>query len=279
VRNLRRVTAALPEAEVEPVVGTFSTPGPASVKFAAGNQPLAFGSLLETPEAEDDIAFTAKPTEELEAARHWGTRSESDEVEEEEGEEGSGHGGWRPDGLEEPLEQIAASSSNAKTQDWRDEAFHGSSPANGAAGHKWAPVEATPVEEVAEAPRVGVSTAENKPLGAPAPFAGDAWAAALATTVQEKIVGANEQAAEVSAPADANAGAIEPVAHKTEAAGPANWASVTDTPWELEAKKASLLAATWDSPAPSMPPRCYGGGAILTGRSGVRRRLKSRVRW
>jgi CheY-like chemotaxis protein len=252
--KLAAVTAALPEAEVEPVVGTFSTPGPASVKFAAGSQPLAFGSLLETPEAEDDIAFTAKPIEELEAARHWGTRSESDEVEEEEGEEGSGHGGWRPDGLEEPLEQIATSSSNAKTQDWRDEAFHGNSPANGAAGHKWTPVEATPVEEVAEAPRVGVSTLENKPLGAPAPFAGDAWAAALATTAQEKIVGASEQAAEVSAPADANAAVIEPAAHKTEAAGPANWASVTDTPWELEAKKASLLAATWDSPAPSMPP-------------------------
>jgi len=29
---------------------------------------------------------------------------------------------------------------------------------------------------------------------------------------------------------------------------------VTDTPWEVEAKKASLLAATWDAPAPSMPP-------------------------
>jgi CheY-like chemotaxis protein len=252
--KLAAVTAALPEAEAEPVVGTFSTPGPASVKFAAGNQPLAFGSLLETPEAEDDIAFTAKPIEELEAARHWGTRSESDEVEEEEGEEGSGHGGWRPDGLEEPLEQIATSSSDAKTQDWRDEAFHGSSPANGAAGHKWTPAEATPVEEVAQAPRVGVSTLENKPLGAPAPFAGDPWAAALATTAQEKIVGASEQAAEVSAPADANAAVIEPVAHKAEAAGPANWASVTDTPWELEAKKASLLAATWDSPATSMPP-------------------------
>ena len=251
--KLAAVTAALPEAEAEPVVGTFSTPGPASVKFAAGNQPLAFGSLLETPEAEDDIAFTAKPIEELEAARHWGTR-ESDEVEEEEGEEGSGHGGWRPDGLEEPLEQIATPSSNAKTQDWRDEAFHGSSPANGAAGHKWTPVKATPVEEVAEAPRVGVSTLENKPLGAPAPFAGDAWAAALATTVQEKIVGANEQAAEVSAPVDMNATVIEPAPQTAEAAGPANWASVTDTPWELEAKKASLLAATWDSPALSMPP-------------------------
>ncbi|HXJ13843.1 MAG TPA: response regulator [Candidatus Limnocylindrales bacterium] len=251
--KLAAVTA-VPEAEAEPVLGSFSKPGPASVKFAAGNEPLAFGSLLETPEVEDDIAFTAKPSEALEAARHWGTASESDEVEEEEEGEESGHAAWRPAGLEESLEQIATSEANAKGQDWREEAFHGSSPANGAAGHKWTPVEATPVEEVANAPRVGVSTLEHKPLGAPAPFAGDAWAAALATTVQEKIVEANGQTAEAVAPMDANATVIEPLPQTTEAAGPANWASVTDTPWELEAKKASLLAATWDAPAPSTLP-------------------------
>ena len=251
--KLAAVTA-VPEAEAEPVLGTFSTPGPASVKFAAGSEPVAFGSLLETPEVEDDIAFTAKPSVELEAARHWGTANESDEVEEEEDEEGSGRGGWRPDALDESLEKIATSSSNAKAQDWREEAFHGSSPANGAAGHKWTPIGAAPAEEVAEAPRVGVSTLENRPFGEPAPFAGDAWAAALATSVQEKIAGASEQAGEVSAPVDANATVIEPVPQTAEAAGPANWASVTDTPWELEAKKASLLAATWDAPAPSMPP-------------------------
>ncbi len=197
--KLAAVTAAVPEAEAEPVLGTFTKPGPASVKFAAGSEPLAFGSLLETPEVEDDLTLTARPNEALEAARHWGRASESDEVEEEEDEEGSGRGGWRPDGLEEPQEGIATSPSNAKVQDWRDEAFHGSSPANGTTGHKWTPVEAAPVEAVAEAPRVGVSTLE-------------------------------------------------------EVAGPANWSSLTDTPWELEAKKASLLAATWDTPAPSMPP-------------------------
>jgi hypothetical protein len=174
--------------------------------------------------------------------------------EEEEDEVGSGHAAWRPAGLEESLEQIAASESNAKTQDWRKEAFHGSSPANGATGNKWTPVEATPVEEVPEAPHVAVSTLENKPVGSPAPFAGDAWAAALATTVQEKIVETVEPGTEVSAAADANAATIEPAPQTTEAAEPANWASVTDTPWELEAKKASLLAATWDSPAASAPP-------------------------
>jgi len=245
----------VPETEAEPVLGTFNSPGPASVKFAAGNEPLAFGSLLETPEVEDDVTLTAKPTDALESARHWGTAAEPDDVEEEEeDEEGSGHAAWRPAGLEESLEQIAASESNAKTQDWREEAFHGSSPANGATGHKWAPAEAAPVEEVAETPRVGVSTLENKPFGSPAPFAGDAWAAALATTVQEKIVETAGPGAEVSAAADANATVIEPAPQTTEAAGPANWASVTDTPWELEAKKASLLAATWDSPAASALP-------------------------
>ena len=251
--KLAAVTA-IPEAEAEPVLGTYNKPGPASVKFAAGNQPVAFGSLLETPEVEDDLAFTAKPSEALEEARHWGTSAESDEVEEEEEGEGSGHAAWRPAGLEESLEQIATSEAKAKVQDWREEAFHGNSPANGAAGHEWSPLGGAPGEESVEAPRVGVSTLENKPVESHAPFAGDAWAAALATTVQEKIVGVNEAAAEVAAPMDANATVIEPIPQSVEAAGPANWASVTDTPWELEAKKASLLAATCDAPAPSMPP-------------------------
>jgi len=253
---------ALPEIDVEPVTGTFSTPGPASVRFAAGNEPLAFGSLLETPEAEEDITFTARPSEALEAARHWGTRSDSDEVEEEADEEGSARGGWRPDGLDEPVEANAAP---AKVTDWREEAFHGSSPANGAGGHKWTPVEAAPVEEAAEAPRVGVSTLENKPFGSPAPFAGDAWAAALATTVQEKIVGTSEEPAGVSTRMDASPAAAMPAPQSVEAAGPANWASVTDTPWELEAKKASLLAATWDTPAPSMPPSITEAEQFLQG--------------
>jgi CheY-like chemotaxis protein len=244
----------LPEIDMEPVTGTYSTPGPASVKFAAENQPLAFGSLLETPEAEEDVTFTAKPSEALEAARHWGTRSESDEVEEEEDEEGSARGGWRPDGLDEAVEENAAPSKNGTAKDWREEAFHGSSPANGASSHKWSPVGAAPVEELAEAPRMGASTLENKPVGSPAPFAGDAWAAALATTVQEKIATTTEEPVVAPTLMNASPAVVQPAPQSVEAAGPANWASVTDTPWELEAKKASLLAATWDTPAPSMPP-------------------------
>jgi hypothetical protein len=115
-------------------------------------------------------------------------------------------------------------------------------------------VEASPVKDVTEAPQVGASTLENKPFGSPAPFAGDAWAAALATTVQEKVTGSSEDTVVVPAPLDTSASVVEPAPQAAEAAGPANWSSVTDTPWEVEAKKASLLAATWDAPAPSMPP-------------------------
>ncbi len=156
--------------------------------------------------------------------------------------------------MDESLEQFAKPSANAKVPDWRDEAFHGSSPANDATGTKWTPIGGAPVEGVAEAPRVGVSTLENKPFEAPAPFAGDAWVAALATTVQEKIAEVNTATPMASTTFDANATVIEPAPLLVEAAEQANWPSGTETPWELEAKKASLLAATWDAPAPSMPP-------------------------
>jgi len=255
--------APIPEAEAEPLPEEFPTPPP-SVKIAAGSEPVAFGSLLETPEAEDDMAFVSKPIEELEAARTWGSGEESDEPEEEE-EEKPSRGGWRPGGLDD--ESIAAAgvpSNNTDVKDWRDEAFHGNSPANISAGRGWQPSHATQVAEVAEAPSVGVSTLESKPAEVPTPFAGDAWAAALANTVEDKIAGAaeapaavNSSPAAVSAPAEelkTEPAVVAQPETATAAPEPANWAPATESPWELEAKKASLLAATWDAPAATPAP-------------------------
>ncbi len=250
--------AAVPEAEAEPLPEEFPTPPPA-VKIAAGTEPVAFGSLLETPESEDDLAMTAKPLRELEEARNWGNGSATDEVEEEEEEEHVGKGGWSPGGLDESLEEIAVPSGKGKAKDWREEAFHGNSPANISSGRRWTPAETTQIAEVAEAPSVGVSTLESKPSEAPAPFAGDAWAAVLATTVEDKITQVTEAPAETSKTVEAAPAAMEQssvaadVAHEPQIAEPANWSSVTETPWELEAKKASQLASTWDSPAPPAP--------------------------
>ena len=250
--------AAIPEAEAEPLE-EFPAPPP-SVKIAAGSEPVAFGSLLETSEAEDDAAFMPKPIEEMEQARNWGNGAETDDVaEEEEEEETPGRGGWRPGGLDEVAEP-AVPSGGAKAKDWREEAFHGNSPAAISSGRGWSPVSTTQVAEVAEAPSVGVSTLENKPSEAAAPFAGDAWAAALATTVEDKIVthaeapaAVSEAAAEVAAPVEAAKAAETVESAPAQIAEPGNWAVASESPWELEAKKASLLAATWDAPAPAAP--------------------------
>ncbi len=253
----------IPEAEAEPIE-EFPAP-PSAVKIAAGSEPVAFGNLLETPDSEDDAAFMPKPIEEMEAARNWGGGAESDEVAEEGEEEKPGlGGGWRPDGLDEVAEP-AVPSRKAKTKDWREEAFHGNSPANISSGRRWTPATTTQVAEVAEvaeAPAVGVSTLENKPSEVAAPFAGDAWAAALASSVEDKIVATTEapaavsQAAEVAAPALLEeAKAAEPVAiAPAQATEPGNWAAASESAWDLEAKKASLLAATWDAPAATEPP-------------------------
>jgi CheY-like chemotaxis protein len=255
--------APIPEAEAEPLPEEFPAP-PQSVKIAAGSEPVAFGSLLETPEVEDDMAFVSKPIEELEAARTWGSGEESDEPEEEEEQEKSSHGGWRPGGLDESLPETGISSSSGGVKDWRDEAFHGNSPAKISSGHGWQPSHTTQVAEVAEAPPVGVSTLENKPSEAPSPFAGDAWAAALANTVEEKVSSASEAPAAVSETTPVVSVPAEQtkpesaVPTQTEAVPaapePANWAPAVESPWELEAKKASLLAATWDAPTPAAVP-------------------------
>ena len=248
----------IPEAEAEPLE-EFPAPPPA-VKIAAGSEPVAFGSLLETPEAEEDMAFVSKPIEELEQARNWGGGSEAEQEEDqEEDTEKPSRGGWRPGGLDEAPEP-AVPSGGSKVKDWREEAFHGSSPASISSGRGWSPaLTTTQVAEVAEAPSVGVSTLEAKPSEAPSAFAGDAWAAALASTIEEKIVGtpeaavaANEAASEVAAQATPAVEEAKPAAAEaapTQVSEPANWAAPNESPWEMEAKKASLLAATWDAPS------------------------------
>ena len=75
--------ANLPEPEPEPLpedLPSFVT----EVRIEAGQEPVAFGSLLETPEAEDDAAFLPpKPQTNLGEEHKW----DSDEPEEEEEEE------------------------------------------------------------------------------------------------------------------------------------------------------------------------------------------------
>jgi CheY-like chemotaxis protein len=262
----------VPEVSPEPLEEFAAPAPPPHLKIAAGSEPLAFGSLLDTSDAED-LAITAKPMIELAKASKWET-DESDEIkeEEEESEEPSGSV-WRPGGIDETIERAAQTSEAAP--DWRDEAFHGSSPASGFSSKPWNPSEPQPsFAEAAESHSVAVATVEHKPAVESAPFAGDAWAAAMAAGVEDKIAELKE-----AAPAEPQAPEVQQVAQqeaqqqsaapaqfapaqeaaKTEpapaiqppveqASEPANWAAAPATAWELEAKKASQLASTWDSP-------------------------------
>jgi CheY-like chemotaxis protein len=241
----------LPEATPEPLE-EFPTPAP-NLKIAEGSGPVAFGSLLDTPDAED-MAVTAKPMIDLASEGKW--HEEPDDVEEEKEEaEESLHGNWRPGALSEALQQ--GGPSNA-APDWRDEAFHGDSPAKSFSSGSWAPSAERPEHvEAAESPSVAVATIPNKQTESALPFTSDAWAAAMAAGIEEKPAESTNSAPatpEVEQPQAVQAQPVEeasPAVHYTspvETAGPANWATVPETPWEIEAKKASLLASTWDSP-------------------------------
>jgi len=284
----------VPEAEAEPIEEFPTMPAP--VKIDAGHGPVAFGSLLGTPEVEDDAAFVPKGNG---LEHNWGSAA-SDEIEEDEEQEEEHGKGWRPGGLETSVQEVAGEAVEAPggmggTLDWRDEAFHGNSPAAVGRSVHWTPTtEKSQFAEVAEAPSVGVTTLEPGPVAvsAPVPFSGDAWAAAMAAGVEEKIAeAAQERAAIVEEPV-AEVATSEVVSHeavveqsaevaeaepqvvelKSEAAveeadvvapvvaeekpeevkkpegGSSHWFSVPPSPWDVEARKASMLATTWDTP-------------------------------
>ncbi len=256
--SLSEAKGAEPEEETADVPEEFPTM-PQQLKIAAGQGPVAFGSMLDTKEEEDEASLQTTAHSPLADDRKWGEHGEEEEEEHEE-EESSPHARWRPGGLDEALEKVAVPSivpsvtPGGDIPDWRDAAFHGSSPAKSipppprkTGGAK------APVMEAATVEGVAVSTLETKPAESPVPFSGDGWAAAMAAGVEEKLKReregktAKEEVAEVHAEVAAAAEAV-----KEEAPG-SNWFSATSSPWETEARKASQLAATWDTPAVEEP--------------------------
>ena len=243
-------TERIPQVSPEPVE-EFPTPAP-NLKIAAGSGPLAFGNLLDAPDAED-LAVTAKPMIDLSEERKWNEESDGVEEEKEEAEE-SPRGGWRPGALDEHAENSAGASHTES--DWREQAFHGASPAKTFSSNDWVPpAEHGDFAEAAEAQSVAVATISSKPAESPVPFSGDAWAAAMAAGVEERIEGTSGEApgqtaavAQESIPEALCSAAPVEETRPVESAEPANWATVPETAWELEAKKASLLASTWDIP-------------------------------
>ena len=253
----------VPEVAPEPVE-EFEAPRE-QVKIAAGQEPVAFGSLLNTEDEDVAVFSSAKPMIEISKAKDWEEETR-DVPEEEEDEESSRNNDWRSSGLTAEVEH--ASEAIEGVPDWRDQAFHGHSPAKSNGSPHWTPThEKGETIEVAETKAVAITTLDAKPADAPIPFSGDAWAAAMAAGVEEKlaqhaepVVAQPVAAVETAAVAEASASSVaetvkvapasseRAAVEEAKSAEPPNWAPVPESSWEAEAKRASMLAATWDAP-------------------------------
>jgi CheY-like chemotaxis protein len=176
-------TATLPEFEMESFVDEAPA-RPAALKIESGQQPVAFGSLLESPGTdteEEPNEVTAVPALE----RDWRTA----EVEEEEEEDEGAKSLWRRDaGSEESHDEVAPSGSG-----WRDAASEEGS-AHGRRHGGWTPTrekaDLAEAAEVQENVHSGISDFRNMPV---TPFSGEAWAAAIEAGIQNKSAVAEEE--------------------------------------------------------------------------------------
>jgi len=243
-----------PGQEVEAFVEDIPT-RPASVKIDSAAQPLAFGSLLETPgtNAEEEITYVAPNPALLDRA--WQAPEEEELEEEEESSDSS----WRRDGGNEAfaneVEKTAAESAARRKR-----------------REPWTPTREKKQDliEAADAPDIVTETV--KPPAPPIIPSSSAslstpWASAAPPVVEQKKI--ETQIAIIPA---AGQPTVEPVltsepipgTSPTPAKGPGEggaWFSVSSSPWEAEAQKASQLASTWDT-ASAAPPTPQAPAAI-----------------
>jgi CheY-like chemotaxis protein len=243
---------------------------PEPVRIDSGAQPVAFGSLLETPgePTEEDISFLPPVHSELASDRDWRDPDveESDEEEEEEKPETP----WR----REDAETYAEAESGRGAKDWRAGGFEQIA-AEKTRGVAWEPEEEKPkLVETAPAASNRLPEAPSAPVIVPevttqvpaVPFAADSWPPAVSAASQEKssseTVTAVEEVAhtpsQVQAPAETVVAStpeiVETKPEKKE--GKDSWFSVPANPWDAEIEKANRLASAWD--APSAPASSNG---------------------
>jgi CheY-like chemotaxis protein len=218
---------AAPVIEEAPIEDIPVRPTPISIDRGAA-QPLAFGSLLETPaaeEAEDDAAFVTP----VRMERDWKTEDIEEEEEEEESEEP--RASWRPGGTDLDENEVPAGKA-----DWREAAFAGV-PETAAK-----PAYITKEEETS-APEL-VAAEQKSSSAYPAE---ETWSAAVAKGVEEET----RRVAEMQTPEPALVASTVPETVAAQQPAPANsngsWMSVAPSPWDAEVAKASKLAATWDT--------------------------------
>jgi len=212
---------------------------PQSVKIDSGNQPLAFGKLLETAPAtaEDDITFVTPSTQLPD--RKWHAPEEEEEEEEEESSDAS----WRRDGGNE-----------AFAQELEKTGAEEETPARRKRREAWTPtrekkqdlIEAAAIPEIITEP---ASAPVPPPVTAPVSPASSLWTSPPPVPEQKRPE--PEPIPQQPAAALTSVPEAMPAKETKEPGAAGSWFSVAGSPWEAEAQKASQLAASWDAPAAS----------------------------
>ena len=226
-------------------------PRPEPLQIDSSSQPVAFGSLLETP-AEDSSFTTAGSPFTME--HDWRDR-DSEEVAEEEEEQPSA---WRREGAGDQEEVPAANAGKSKSKssvgDWRTGGFE-----QMAAGKSGTPaVPGAPVQE----PR----PVSNKPPAA------ELWAPPVPPPAASSFPAVSSQRHS----AETATAVVEDKAKTTAGRAPdgdgkdgkGSWFSVSSSPWEGEIQKANQLASTWDAPTVANPGAAPKNGNEKTNGAG-----------
>ena len=230
---------------------------PTPISIDRGAQPLAFGSLLETPATseaeteEDDAAFVSTPRIE----RDWKSGEEEMDVAEEETEETQS--AWRSGGTDLDDNDIPAGK-----KDWREVAFasipdRASKPSHSAVEEEPPAAEWVTAEQVLESAAPSAYAAEETTWSSTAaieeetervPEAAKAVPSPHAIAMPD-IISVQDTVDTIPEPIAPIAPAVPlpPAPVPTAPAGNSSWMSVAPSPWDAEVAKASKLAATWDT--------------------------------
>jgi CheY-like chemotaxis protein len=245
-----------PPLEIDSGAAVLSTrPAPLSIDQA--DQPLAFGSLLDSTAQEEEV-FTTAPGAPVSPERDWGQAAE--QVEEEGEEEDSQSASWRVSSMDELPNEVPAGQT-----DWREAAFSGIGTEK--SYQEWAPsVEknslAISEEEAAELAKGQQPQAVETPERGP-----EDWSKAIGAifdapkTATEAVVPvapvevtpapvieepSSPQISEPVLAAPADEAKLE-----VPAPGPVpalnSWMAGALSPWEAELQRANDLSSTWDS--------------------------------
>jgi len=250
---------------------------PAPVRIDSGSQPVAFGSLLDTPadEKDDELGFLPSAHPELASERDW-RDPDADETDGE-AEEEKAAAPWRPGEAESP----AGAGTTSAANNWRTGSFE-QILARKTQAESWEPADEKPqLVETAPAASNLVTEAPPAPASIPeatavtgmnssAPIAADAWAPASSpaslekgsakttTTVEEvtRVEDGEQTHAEARVDEAPEATQAEPQTKTSEEP----WFSVPANPWNAEMEKANRLASAWDAATPVAAPPVSSNG-------------------